>query len=624
MPSHHFRHVYITSTGAYYPGEAVSNECIDEYIAPLNSKSSRLKRRILADNGIERRYYSTGPDGETRCSAAFMAAEAIRACVESACVTLEDIQILCTGTAGGDATLPGFANMVQGELASPPMTTSSHSGVCAAGLAALEHAAMALDGARASRALVATSEVPSRLFKRSRFASRGYDVDFDAHFLRWMLSDAAGAWLLEREPCGTHPLKLLDVHLRSFGGDYPVCMQVGLAARSSRSYLDYESFAAAEADGAYALRQNIRLLPNLFDVAIHEYMRLAQSGWIDPARVDHFLCHYSSQRFAPVVRDLLDKAGLTIPDERWYSNLKWRGNTGAASIFVMLHDFLQDREVKPGERILCFVPESSRFTVGFVLLEVAQPQPRSVESQSRADHALPPPPHHPDSVRDPLTQRLLRELAQVWHSYRSRAWRSPIVARITAGKVTDRDMLRWMEDWIPQVQQGSIWMRKGVAHLDDRFARLRELVTVHAGEEQYDFRILFDDYRRAGGPVASIDQLERNAGGEALNAYLHSRAEETNPVGLLGAIYVIEGTGQRIVPALLPAIRQQLRLPLEAVRFLHYHGENDVKHLARWLECAAIALEVAGNVAVEDIIATARNTAELYLMQLYAVRIDAP
>ncbi len=58
--------------------------------------------------------------------------------------------MLCTGTSGGDASLPGFANMVQGELAAPPMTTSSHSGVCAAGLAALAHAAMALEARRAS------------------------------------------------------------------------------------------------------------------------------------------------------------------------------------------------------------------------------------------------------------------------------------------------------------------------------------------------------------------------------------------------------------------------------------------------------------------------------------------
>jgi 3-oxoacyl-[acyl-carrier-protein] synthase III len=395
-------------------------------------------------------------------------------------------------------------------------------------------------------------------------------------------------------------------------------MQVGLAAASRRSYLDYESFAAAEADGAYALRQNIRLLPNLFDVGIHEYVRLAQSGWIDPTRIDHFLCHYSSLRFAPVVRDLLAKAGLAIPDERWYSNLRTRGNTGAASIFVMLDDFLRERRVQPGERILCFVPESGRFTVGYLLLEVCEPAASAAHMTTGAI-PLPPAPHDPDAAANPLMRRLLRELAAVWHEYRSRAWRTPIVTRITRGDITHADMLRWMEQWIPQVRQGSIWMRKAVTNLDDRHARLCDLVTAHANDEQYDFRILFDDYRRAGGPVADIDALQRNAGGEALNAYLHARAKRANPVGLLGAIYIIEGTGQRIVPALLPQIRRRLALPLEAVRFLHYHGENDVNHLARWLACASLALEADGEAAADDIIATARDVAQLYLMQLTAV-----
>lgn len=616
--SPHFNSVYLTATGAFFPGEPVDNDRIDEFVAPLNGTSPRLKRRILAENGIEQRYYSTGPDGKTRFGATQMAAAAIRDCLSSAHLPLQEIDMLCTGTSGGDATLPGFANMVQGELAAPPMTTSSHAGVCAAGLAALQHAAMSLESGRASRALVATSEVPSRLFKRSRFASRGYEVDFDTHFLRWMLSDAAGAWLLESAPRGALSLKLLGVHLRSFGGDYPVCMQVGLAAGSSQSYLDYDSFAAAEADGAYSLRQNIRLLPNLFDVGIHEYVRLVQSDWIDPQRIDHFLCHYSSQRFAGVVSDLLDKAGLTIPAERWYSNLKTRGNTGAASIFVMLHDFLRERAVKPGERILCFVPESGRFTVGYVLLEVAGPA-ETVEVRRATPVSLPPPPHDPDGAADPQMRRLLRGLAKIWHDYRSQAWRTPIVSRIVRGNITQADMLRWMEDWIPQVQQGSIWMRKAVARLDDRHAALRELVTAHAADEQYDFRILFDDYRRAGGAVARIEDLRRNPGGDALNAYLHARAERNSSVGLLGAIYIIEGTGLRIVPALLPEIRRQLALPLEAVRFLHYHGENDANHLARWLKCAELAIATDGGVAVDDIIATASATSQLYLLQLEAV-----
>jgi 3-oxoacyl-[acyl-carrier-protein] synthase-3 len=214
---------------------------------------------------------------------------------------------------------------------------------------------------------------------------------------------------------------------------------------------------------------------------------------------------------------------------------------------------------------------------------------------------------------------LLRSLAEVWHDYRSRAWRSPIIARIVRGRLRSEDLLRWMQDWIPQVREGSVWMRKAVARLDERYARVRELVAAHAGDEQFDFRILFEDYRRAGGGAASIDELRRNAGGEALNAYLHARAQRPNPIGLLGAIYIIEGTGQRIVPVLLPEIRRQLELPLQAVRFLHYHGENDARHLARWLECASLAIEAGGEAVALDIVATARSTAELYLMQLESV-----
>ncbi len=615
-----FHNVYVNATGAFYPGEPVDNARIDDYIAPLNPGSARLKRRILAENGILQRYYSVDSDGSTRFSAAHMAANAIRNCLDQTGVALGDIGLLCTGTSGGDATLPGFANMLQGELAAPPMMTSSHSGVCTAGVVALQHAAMALEGGRVQRALVATSEVPSRLFKRSRFASRGYDVDFDAHFLRWMLSDAAGAWLVESAPRGDHPLKLLKLHLRSFSGDYPVCMQTGLAADGTASYLDYPSFAEAEAAGAYALRQNIRLLPNLFDVAIHEYVRLVQAGWHDGdggGRIDYFLCHYSSQRFAGVVRELLDKAGLSIPDERWYNNLQTRGNTGAASIFVMLDDFMRTHEVKPGERIFCFVPESGRFSVGYLLFEVAPATDKT--SATTADAASVPPPHEPDKAANPVMRTLLRDLAEVWHDYRSRAWRTPLVSRIVRGGLERHHMLRWMEDWIPQVQQGSVWMRKAAANLGAPYARLRALIEMHARDEQYDFRMLFDDYRKLGGSAPAIDALRRNAGGEALNAYLHARAAGAAPQGLLGAVYIIEGTGQRIVPALLPQIRRQLALPIETTKFLHYHGENDVNHLARWLLCVEIALDAGGSAAADDIAATARATAQLYLLQLESV-----
>ena len=99
--------------------------------------------------------------------------------------------------------MPGFASMIQGEMAAPPMETLSVHGVCAASVGAMQAAAIAVESGAHSLALSVASEMPSRLFKRSRFAAQDYNTDFDAHFLRWMLSDGAGAVLLGRPRSAT-------------------------------------------------------------------------------------------------------------------------------------------------------------------------------------------------------------------------------------------------------------------------------------------------------------------------------------------------------------------------------------------------------------------------------------
>jgi 3-oxoacyl-[acyl-carrier-protein] synthase-3 len=604
-----FDSVYMTSTGSFLPGSPVGNDDIDRYIAPLNATSARIKRRILAENGITRRHYAIDANGETVISNTQMAAMAVHHCLASAEIKLQDVSILCTGSSGGDLAMPGFANMVQGELHAPPMITSAHQGVCAAGMAALQHAASALELSDAGNALVTASEMPSRMFKRSRFAPRAYETDFDSHFLRWMLSDGAGACLLGKHPRRSGlSLKLKWIHNRSFSGDLPVCMQIGQpSSPQGRTYLDYASLADAEADGAFLLRQDIRLLPHLFELGIHEYVTLVQQDAFRPEKIDHFLCHYSSQKFAGVVEDLMQRAGLAIPRERWYSNLTWRGNTGAASIFIMLADFMRERELKPGQQILCFVPESGRFSISFMHLEV-------VEAEDSAATEIAPP-HEVSPTQSAPTARLIQELASVWHDYRSRAWRSSLIRKIVAGEFTNADYVRWMSCWIPQVREGSKWMISGANNLDPRFAALTALVSKHAGEERNDFKILFDDYRLAGGTAGAIEDLRRNPGGEALNAYMHALANEPVPLGLLGAIYIIEGTGQRIIPALLPLLREQLDLPSQAFRFLSYHGENDASHLARWLTAVEMAVQLNPG-CEQQILNVARNTAELYVLQM--------
>jgi len=633
-----FDRVYLESAGYFMPGEPVANEDMDRYIAPLNRLSGRIKQRILAENGIKQRYYAIDADGNTRWTNAAQAAGAIRDCLRRQDRGLADVSLLACGSSGGDALMPGFANMIQGELAAPPMETLSVHGICAAGVSAVQAAAQGIELGAHRHALAVASEMPSRLFKRSRFAARGYDADFDAHFLRWMLSDGAGALLLGQRGAPVPGastgvrLRLKWIHQRSFSGDYPVCMQLGLPAGGGRGHLDYPSWGEAEAAGALALRQDIRLLPHLFDIGVHEYAGLVRDGWVDPGRVDHFLCHYSSEKFIPVVEDLMDKAGLAIARERWFSNLAWRGNTGAASILIMLAEFLETRALEPGQQVFCYIPESGRFMTAYMLFEaeaadaaarVPAAAPASAAAMPAAtlsdDAAAIAPPHDPAVAPQGLGP-LLTELASIWHDYRSRVWRTPVVRKLRERRFTPDDYLNWMAHWIPQVREGSKWMREGAASLSEAYRPLAELIGVHAGEEQDDFQILFQDYRKAGGAVADIDALRRNPGGEALNAYLHALAATRDPVGLLGAIYIIEGTGQRIVPALLPLLKASLDLPPDRFRFLEYHGHNDENHLARWLMAVELALDMDEHGQAERrIVDTARRTAALYLMQFHHV-----
>src|SRR5690606_12145898 len=121
----------------------------------------------------------------------------------------------------------------------------------------------------------------------------------------------------------------------------------------------------------------------------------------------------------------------------------------------------------------------------------AAPIPAATLSDDAAAIA---PPHDPAVAPQGLGP-LLTELASIWHDYRSRVWRTPVVRKLRERRFTPDDYLNWMAHWIPQVREGSKWMREGAASLSEAYRPLAELIGVHAGEEQDDFQILFQDYR---------------------------------------------------------------------------------------------------------------------------------
>ncbi|MCE1782038.1 hypothetical protein LWT85_24965, partial [Enterobacter hormaechei] len=56
--------------------------------------------------------------------------------------------------------------------------------------------------------------------------------------------------------------------------------------------------------------------------------------------------------------------------ERWFTNLTVKGNTGSASIYIMLDELMKSGKLKKDQRLLCFIPESARFTGAFMHLTV--------------------------------------------------------------------------------------------------------------------------------------------------------------------------------------------------------------------------------------------------------------
>lgn len=610
-----FSNVYITKSAAYLPGNAVNNEGMDAFIGPINKMSGRIKKRILAENGIKHRHYAINKQGDSLESVTGMGAKVVGILSKKD----DAIDFLSAATTGGDCAAPGLANLIQGELGLPPLESLSVSGICAASIGALNAAAQAVQSGAAKQAVAVASEFPSRLFKPSRFKNRGVDVDFDAHFLRWMLSDGAGGALLSNQPKqGGLSLRVKWIHQKSFAGDMPTCMQVGQSIGNELpGYLDYPTLAEAEKAGAFDLRQNIRTLPNLFDLGLHEYAKLVKDGHVDPSNIQHFLCHYSSERFKPMMANLMEEAGIEIPADKWFSNLSSKGNTGSASIFIMLDEFLKtkSKELKVGDEIFGFVPESGRFSVAYFLLEVVDEhhQPSLLpKNHIPKIRNLPEAPMSANGESGPVAEAL-QSLMHVWHDYRSEVFRTNTVQSIMQNTFTNSDYLAWMESWIPQVREGSLWMRRAISSMSPAYKSLAELIHTHAGEEQLDWQILYQDYQKAGGTLPAV-ALRRNPGGEALSAFMHAYASQPNPIGLLGGIYIIEGTGQRIIPTLLPSIKENLKVPSSMLKFIEYHGENDQAHMMRWLNAVkiVIALDTA---AANEIVKVAESVSKLYLQQ---------
>ena len=121
----------------------------------------------------------------------------------------------------------------------------------------------------------------------------------------------------------------------------------------------------------FSIKQDVRLLnEHVAPVTTIEPIRaLRERHSLRAEQVDWFLPHISSQYFQPILEKVLDSIDFHIPRERWFTNLATCGNTGTASPYIMLDELMRSGKIQSGQTLLLYVPESGRFSSGFIFLE---------------------------------------------------------------------------------------------------------------------------------------------------------------------------------------------------------------------------------------------------------------
>lgn len=373
---------HISSVSTYLPNSPIANEDMEDYIGKIGGNPSRVRSIVLRQNGIKTRYYGLDKKQNLTHSNAELAKEAVCGLFENGTIP-DDLTLLACGTSTPDQLLPSHASMVHGELANYPMEIFSSAGVCLTSLQALKICYSNILAGLHQKAVCVASELTSPALV-SKFYDPEYEAThdnpdkdpymaFEKDFMRFMLSDGAGAVLVQDHPEGTCPLKIEWVDMTSYANELPTCMFMASELQENGRLKSWKEFSPDEIKERAVLvgKQDIRQLKKyIIKYWVDHIETVLAKHHVKAEEIDYVIPHVSSMFFYEKLNDEIDARGIALTKEKWFTNLTSVGNIGSAAIYVALDELIRTKELKRGDKILLLVPESGRFSYGTVLLSV--------------------------------------------------------------------------------------------------------------------------------------------------------------------------------------------------------------------------------------------------------------
>lgn len=373
--------VYINRISKFLPNDPVDNDSMENRLGLIDGRHSIARRIVLRNNKIKNRYYAIDSEGKVTHNNAQLTKEAISALCYGG-FKESDIELISCGTSSPDQILPSHAAMVHGFLKNGNLEINSPSGACCTGMSALKYGFMAVKSGQVKNAVCTGSErtsswMRSSIFENEMQSLKGLEKDpiiaFNKEFLRWMLSDGAGAMLLQDGPQGDLPLRIEWMEGYSYAGEIEACIYAGADKLKSGELKPWSEYPAEEwgENSLFAMKQDIKILnKNITQKGVDTLKLACEKHDLDPGTIDYYLPHISSYYFKELLYKEMKARGAVVPENRWFTNLDQVGNIGAAAIYVILEELVSKKVLKKGDKVMLHVPESARFAYACALLTV--------------------------------------------------------------------------------------------------------------------------------------------------------------------------------------------------------------------------------------------------------------
>ncbi len=363
--------VYICGSGSYLPGKPVAFDDIPKILGELDQAPEKIRKWIERTHPVMRElldihYVHYAIDPKTRIFTEdniTMAVAAAKKALKAAGLTPSDIDLICYGSAHQDQ-MPTASVRIQEALGIETCDELSIHANCTSAYKALYLGHQLIKSGQNRNALVLSANIAS-----SELRAEYYNqplADKESLFLRWFLSDGAGALVLSSEKRHPQDLRVETTFIESIGGKRPSLM---FNFRPALWLNPKEEFEL----GYHHLRQRFRnaLSTNDFQeeggsIFLKGFQRMMARSSVSLDAVRHFQINLPTKHIVDSIKEEFLQLGLH--DSIFYSKLDQLGYCGPPMAFICLDKIIREERFNPGDCIVSFVTEVSKFMqAGYVL-----------------------------------------------------------------------------------------------------------------------------------------------------------------------------------------------------------------------------------------------------------------